>query len=452
LIASGRPTGSVGLSAFGLDVKRHERATSDRWEIEARRRTLMANLSRVALQLETSGVPLIVCTVACNMADWRPESSTIDRTFPPSAVVQLATDWVGARKLASDGDLEAAAAELAACVGADESNATLSYELGSVLRELGEIPESAAAYRRARDNDVAPIRAPTSFVESVRSTARRAGWVLVDIDREVEGWSDDGIPGAETFVDYCHFSFEGHRRVALTLAGQAAHMLGLEFDGGDTTDLAAPELNAAEMGFAKWWLGNVAVRQGNPERALSLLLEAAQLRPESARPRVSLAQAYRALGKRELALEALAEAVALEPGSAMAKLEYGSLLSELGRFDSAERTLLAAQRLDAESPWVLLNLGMQELRRNRPQEALAFLERAAGIHSTLPGVQRNIGLAYVLLNRQHEARRAFVEALRHNPFDEPAARRLADVARQSGDHQLGADADRLAQLLRGDDG
>lgn len=411
----------------------------------------MANLGDMVGVAREAGVPAVVCTVASNLADWRPENALMNPSLSELGVLRQAGTWVEARRLELTDDTAAAAATLRRCRIDDANNAALAFELASMVRRSGGEHEALELFELARDNDASPIRAPSAFAAAVRQAAQQNDWNLVDLDDSVRSWSSEGIPGAETFMDYCHFTLEGHHRVAGELAGPIAVRLGLaqpvHGDGDD--ELETP--TDAQRGFSLWWLGNVEIRQGRPHNALGLLREAAVLKPESARPLVSLAQAYRGVGEGDEALKVLARAVVVEPHSAMTHLERGSALAEAGRLDEAEEELRRSMEIDSNSPWLHLNLGMLELRRRDGERALEHLLEAEDRHPMLPGVHRNIGLAWQLLDRPLEARRAFVEALRRNSFDEPSARRLAETSAQTREPELAAAASMLAAAIRGED-
>ena len=80
---------------------------------------------------------------------------------------------------------------------------------------------AAAALRRARDEDIVPLRALTSVADIVRDVARGEGAQLVDavaLATEVAlQRSQRPVPGNEVFFDHVHMTVDGYRRVAEAL-------------------------------------------------------------------------------------------------------------------------------------------------------------------------------------------------------------------------------------------
>jgi tetratricopeptide (TPR) repeat protein len=69
------------------------------------------------------------------------------------------------------------------------------------------------------------------------------------------------------------------------------------------------------------------------------------------------------------------------------------------------------------------------------------------LHPNIKGAWRNIGLAHVLMGDADAAAAAFLEELRRNPLDLPAALRLAETAAQIGNLDIARRAADLAMLL-----
>lgn len=69
-------------------------------------------------------------------------------------------------------------------------------------------------------------RADPVINDALAQAAREAGATFFDLDEAVRGASEHGVPGFETFVDYCHYTPRGHLLVGHLLAAQAAILLG----------------------------------------------------------------------------------------------------------------------------------------------------------------------------------------------------------------------------------
>jgi tetratricopeptide (TPR) repeat protein len=442
-------TARTGGSEFGIDVRRREVRSVQAHEVTEAADRLSANLSEIVRLVREGGATPVLCTVASNLADWRPENSAIAADLAPLAVLDIALHIARARSLAANGSPEGAADELAAALALDPDYAALAFDAARLEHRFGRPDAAVALYTRARDHDPTPIRAPSAINAAVREAAATTGALLVDVERAVASAARDGIPGNEEFLDYCHPTDTGHELIARLLLPEVAASLGLPVADVQRSEPSErqPQTDEIANGFSLWWWGNVELRQGRPVEAEPLLRRAADLKPKSARPLVSLARALRDQGRLDEAVEASRHAVALEPESVMALNSLGLGLSLTGRGDEALEVLRRAIELDPSTSSVQLNLGAEYLRRREPEPALVHLEEAVRLQPNIQGAWRNIGLARLLLDDADGAAAAFLEELRRNPADGRAADRLAEAAAGLADLEIAARAADLAALL-----
>lgn len=442
-------TPRTGDSEFGIDVRRREVRAVQGHDVTGAADRLSANLSEIVRLVREGGATPVLCTVASNLADWRPENSAMAPDLTPLTVLDIALHIARARSLVADGRDEAAARELEAALELDPGYAALAFDAARLEHRFGRSEAAGVLYTRARDDDPTPIRAPTALNAAVRDAAAAAGVVLVDLERAFASAAADGIPGKEEFLDYCHPSDTGHELIARLLVPEVEASLGLPTM--DRFPLHPPGLEPAAPevadGFALWWRGNVELRQGRAVRAEELLRQAVALKPSSARPLVSLAQALRQQGRLDEAVEASRRAVELEPESVMALNSLGLGLGLSGQSDDALAVLHQAVDIDPAASSVHLNLGAEHLRRREPARALVHLDRAVHLQSNIQGAWRNIGLAQLLLDDADAAAAAFLEELRRDPIDRRAAVRLSEAAAEVGDREIAARAADLASLL-----
>ncbi len=438
-----------GDSEFGIDVRRREVRSVQAHEVAEAAHRLTANLSDIVRIVRDGGAVPVLCTVASNLADWRPENSAMDPGLARLTVLDLARHVARARSLVADGRPEAGAEELQAALALDPDYAALAFDTARLELRVGHSESARQLFTRARDNDPTPIRAPSALNVAVRDAAGATGALLVDVERAFAAAAPDGIPGNEQFLDYCHPSDAGHELIARLLISEIEVSLALPTH----THLPAPSSGhepaspEATDGFALWWQGNVELRQGRPGDAEALLRRAAALKPGSARPLVSLAQALRDQGRLGEAVEASRRAVELEPESVMALNSLGLALGLTGHSDEALSVLHRALEIDPAASSVLLNLGAEHLRRREPLLALGHLDEAVRLQPNIQGAWRNIGLARLLQGDPDAAVTAFLEELRRNPFDLRAAARLAETAAEVGELELATRAADLATRL-----
>ncbi|WP_242393005.1 tetratricopeptide repeat protein [Anaeromyxobacter oryzisoli] len=229
---------------------------------------------------------------------------------------------------------------------------------------------------------------------------------------------------------------------------------------------AHPDSAAVEADLGETFLAGAA-----PERALPHLLRAAELRPGAhASYRVGLARAR--TGDREGAERDLRHALALRPGYAPARLTLGSLLRKSGRVAEAIALLQAAASTGSneERARALVGLGAAHLAADRrPEATQAFdrailyaparaeirlriakawlgteaaedvpravqvLLRAAELAPDLAAVHATLGLARERSGDVAAAAETYDRALRLDPANRFARRRLLRLALQSRD-------------------
>lgn len=435
---------------FGIDVERREVRSVQAREVTEAAVRLSANLREIVRLVRNGGATPVLCTVASNLADWRPENSAMAHDLPPATVLDIASHIARARSLAVDDRAVAAAEQLHAALALDPGYAAVAFDTARVEQRLGRLEPARSLYSSARDHDPTPIRAPSALNAAVRDAANATGAVLVEVELAMASVAPDGIPGNDLFLDYCHPSEAGHELIARLLLPEIEIALGLSATTGLPPlglPVSVPEVSKAADGFALWWQGNVELRQGRPADAEALLRRAAALKPDSARPLVSLAQALRDQGRLEEAVEISRSAVELAPGSVMALNSLGLGLGLSGQSDEALAVLHRALELDPAASSVHLNLGAEHLRRRQPESALGHLDEAVRLHPNIQGAWRNIGLAHLLLGDADAAATAFLEELRRNPLDLRAAVRLAETAAEAGNIDVARRAADLASLL-----
>lgn len=202
-------------------------------------------------------------------------------------------------------------------------------------------------------------------------------------------------------------------------------------------------LDEADRSMMRYVEGRAHLDAGNPNRALSLFLEARALEG-GARPGFSLAyatgQALVALQRYEAAVAALREAVEVAPADhrAYAQHEAAVALLESERFDEAEE-LLETVVSDPQYPHrgeALADLADVRLRTGDFDVAQAHAEQALELGATAPACLVLGGLAFEYFHLD-EAVRWYEQALAASQAGEPtwvaAHQMLADVHAQRGE-------------------
>jgi len=217
------PTDLIKMAAARGEVPLHGpgRATAEQ--------NLRDNLRRVSQLCERAQVPLVLCTIVANDAGFAPVGSTEGDEAWKARVEQAAQ--VLTRGYVAPEDAEDVLRQLEQAETLSSEHAWLWYLQGRALERLGRDTEAQRAFRKARDLDTMPWRAPTAHNAVIRAVATEHGAVLADVAAAfVEAAPAQGV-GWEWMVDHVHFSVAGQALLARTIlhsiAGLQAIDLGL---------------------------------------------------------------------------------------------------------------------------------------------------------------------------------------------------------------------------------
>lgn len=199
------------------------------------------NLKKIVRDCRRAQVPLILCTMAVNLADWAPEflaypaGWTTDKQNAAQRLFQQAQSLLDQRRLAE------VSALIVAKPGEFKGYAPLAFLLGRArLGLISALPSPDPAlpaeanfsserealrglllsdFRRAlseENQNMMSSRAPPEINAIIRETASAPGVWLLDAEREFLGASDLP-PGFDWFEDHCHPNPAGQQLVAVAL-------------------------------------------------------------------------------------------------------------------------------------------------------------------------------------------------------------------------------------------
>lgn len=170
------------------------------------------NLERMVRHCRDAEVPLLMMNPVSNLKDSPPFKFSNDESLSPAArsTFDLAWDQARAPGLTAPQRREA----LHRVVGVDDRHAGAHYLLGMSWWDQGRYSEALAAFIRAKEEDLCPLRMLEPMHESVLSVARKNHVPLIDVRSLIADRSIGGIPGNEWLVDHVHPTFRGHQVIA----------------------------------------------------------------------------------------------------------------------------------------------------------------------------------------------------------------------------------------------
>jgi hypothetical protein len=178
-------------------------------------RTVRSMVSEIALEYQTSGIPLIWIIPESNLANWR-EPFTNAPYLPENRNREWITVVKEGWKALSDGDTAAAEKLAARVVELDEGTCAAGYYILADCCRLANDADGQRKYlelaRDAQSWDVAIMFTPKPYALSqqiLREELLKCGAQIVDLPALFKEYLNGEVPGNRIFLDYCHLTTEG---------------------------------------------------------------------------------------------------------------------------------------------------------------------------------------------------------------------------------------------------
>ena len=192
------------------------------------KQNLRDNLRRVARVCARAQVPLVLCTIVANDAGFAPVGSTEGGEGWKARVEQAAQ--VLTRGYVAPDDAEDALQQLEQAAALASEHAWLWYLQGRALERLGRDAQAQRAFRKARDLDTMPWRAPTAHNAVIRAVAKEHGVVLADVEAAFAAAAPAQGVGWEWMVDHVHCSVAGQALLARTVLHSVAALQAIDLE------------------------------------------------------------------------------------------------------------------------------------------------------------------------------------------------------------------------------
>ncbi len=173
------------------------------------------NLGRMVATAREAGVPVLLANPVSNLET--PPFKSQHRDGLTDAERLLFDAYWNAARARYDNAMGSAVEYLTRALDIDDRHAGLWYTLGTCLMNLDQLDEARAALRRARDEDICPLRILGPMNAVVLEIARETDTPLVDVQKLFADRSPGGITGDAWLVDHVHPSIVGHQLIAEAL-------------------------------------------------------------------------------------------------------------------------------------------------------------------------------------------------------------------------------------------
>jgi len=378
------------------------------------------SLERIADIAKSAGASVVFVTPASNLRDCTPFKSQHTDGLGEADRSRSESLLSNARKQIEQSAWPEALETLDTAIAIDPRFAELHYDRGKVLLALDRADEAAAAFGRARDEDVCPLRALSPMREMVAEVARETGATLVDFVDLVEqrALAEQGvaIPGEESFLDHVHPTIAGNRALALAL-------------------IDAMAANGIVQPSSDW--GDAAIAR------VSSQVESGIDRKAHAQALANLARVLAWAGKNDDARRLADRALAAAPELAASNADLVAILSER-EGDSAKtwQTLQTALNEDPANPQIHFQIALEMINRRPPgwslEAAAAHVLFASVFMSENDMTHQIFGLIMAERQRYAVAYSSLLEALRLNPRNHEAQSALARLREILGPEVRGA--------------
>jgi tetratricopeptide (TPR) repeat protein len=297
------PVRIVGPSDYRRDDRLREQVTEHfAW-----------NLRRMIQIARSAGATVLIIVPASNLKDFSP----IRSDHRPGMQADELRQWEAAynRGLTElrTGQSREAAEAFGRALALDDRYATLHFHLATVYQRMGKADLAGFHFRRARDEDICPLRAIQPIVDAVRRVARETDVPVVDFEQILARATASGIAGYESFHDHVHPRVDANRQLAVGIVEQFSR-LGIVRIPPDFHQNVLPAV----------------------DRAVRTSIDGPRHAGELAR----LAEMLDWMGKRELALRTTLEALELADSGRLSaetrRAHTSAVHQELGRFLSRE--------------------------------------------------------------------------------------------------------------------
>lgn len=380
------------------------------------------NIKKMIEFLGQHGIDVVVTTVPVDIGGWIPESG-----LPKFANQNAAQQWIELTNLRDEafkkGDLALEAEYLRKTLEITPDNPGMSFNYGKVLWMLGRYDLSYQQLVRAKDLDVRPIRALSSFNQVVRNVVdEKNGIFLADLEDKIRELYLQG-QGKNIFLDYCHLTETGHKLVAQWLLETISKIItSQKLDIKQLSTLISKDtIVKAKSDFVRghelYAQALTLENNGRPDLAEQKYLQALTYLPNFDQIFANLGHIYADRKDLRKAIEMYDESIQLNPKSHMSLLSLGYISLQESRYDDAEDFFKKAIAISPSLPGAYGGLGDVYMIRKQFQDAVKYYNESLKLGQDSLWLRKNLAHAYLTLGNKNQAVLNWQEALKFSPFD-----------------------------------
>ena len=406
------------LRRFGPDIYERNDSLQDQVLLHYE-----SSLERMVGIATSAGADILFIVPASNLKDSAPFKSQHSDGISQADRVRVENLLTRALEQMREARWLEASRTLNTAIEIDPRFAELHYRRGKALFALGRYEEAKAAFTRARDEDICPLRALSPMREKLTGVARATGSPTIDfitlLEQRQLAEKGHSILGQEFFLDHVHPTIDGNRMLAVKLV-ELLRERGVVQTGGTLDDQT------------------IAAIASRIEGRLDPQLRARAL--------TNLAKVLSWAGKVEDASRPASQALSFDVKDPTIVSDAAMILAMYYGFqgDALQQEKYFRMALNAEprNPEVHLQIGLQRLKNSRPDLEIAaahiFYASVFWAENHRDMLHQILGRIMAQRKRYAAAFSSFLEARRLNPHDTETESLLARLR-----NTLGPDAQNL---------
>lgn len=392
-----------------------------------------ANILAMKKLLVDKNIKGLFCTVPTNVAGWQPYAVPPRFSSAEQSIrwgeIQKEVESLNERNTKWDQEsLRRTAALVEEALKIAPGHAGSLYTLGQVHLAQKAYPLAYQELVGAKDADARPIRTLSSFNNVIRSIPEESKGIFVaDIENAVAEVIRNGLTEG-IFLDYCHFTLEGNKFVAIALLPVLQRSLG--------ANLPLPHLDAFIHADRQTFADDLMLRtmdqyamalayynNGIFDKARDAYENALRNIPPGDRRFASLMMgnlglAYKGLGDMANYRRFFMKALETDPEAPLALREMGVILLHDREFDKAFELFQRLIKKNPCAPEAFEGLGEIARLKGEPEKSIAFYMEAIKMGGDNLVVRKGMGNAYLSLGKKQEAILELRKALAFDPSDQ----------------------------------
>ena len=179
------------------------------------------NLERMVNAAQRAGVPVILVNPVVNLVD-QPPFKSLHREDLTEASSKLFAQRFQEGTEATDPQTSLDALNKAAEI--DSEYAAVHFAMGHAQLALNNIDSAAAAFIKAKELDICPLRIVEPMRQAIFQLGRESGTPVIDLQSIFDRKSPHKIAGKEALVDHVHPSVGSHQKIARILMAELAEL------------------------------------------------------------------------------------------------------------------------------------------------------------------------------------------------------------------------------------